>query len=274
MLVSRCGVRMIEVVTSYLEQLMLLQSEPHRSQLRRTEVPMNAAFANQDHFTTDPLPNITLKDYVKRTLLHMKCTPECFVFALAYIRRAVDKGFPLTLHSVHRLYITALTIAAKIRDDLYCSMVHYGKVGCVRAEDLAMMEMCLLAEIIDFRANVSVEEYHAMCEDITRAVMTPVAITSASTGSENELSTVSSADSTTGSRSRVTAIRSLALTSAPPIASVTPIRSSKGRLLMTGSVARATPIETRLERPVAHEQCARVRCMRSWTAECNVFSPV
>jgi len=121
-----------------------------------------------DSFCSDKEPAISMHGYVQRTVSHMRCSPECFMFALAYLRRALDRGVPISMKSVHRLYITALTIAAQVRDDLYYSMTYYGQVGGVSAADLGAMELHFLLDILDFRAEVLPEEYVAICLDVTR----------------------------------------------------------------------------------------------------------
>jgi hypothetical protein len=124
-----------------------------------------------DYFTAQAVPGLSLRDYCTRIVEYSQCTPECFLFALAYIRRAAAKGFPISELTVHRLLITAVVVAVKVRDDRRYKLVHYARIGGVDVGDLCTMELQFLMNIIDFRADVSVDEYFATCTDLSASGM-------------------------------------------------------------------------------------------------------
>jgi hypothetical protein len=155
--------------TAFLEQLMMAQKSGS-AVIRQLRLPVNDQFSDVEFFRTDIEPAISVMAYVERTVAYMRCTPECFVFAAAYLRRAADAGFPLNLRTIHRIFITALVVAAKVRDDLYYSMSYYGQIGGVSARDLGRMELHFLLSVISFEANVSVQEYATVCSDMGRAL--------------------------------------------------------------------------------------------------------
>eukprot|EP00331_Platyophrya_macrostoma_P013689 CAMPEP_0176415886 /NCGR_PEP_ID=MMETSP0127-20121128/6047_1 /TAXON_ID=938130 /ORGANISM="Platyophrya macrostoma, Strain WH" /LENGTH=316 /DNA_ID=CAMNT_0017795915 /DNA_START=54 /DNA_END=1004 /DNA_ORIENTATION=- len=170
---------MVEVVTSYLQELMVSQNDPSSrnqhvvtitSGVDPVLMPPNPKFPSYEYFCAEREPAVSLKKYVERLVHYMRCTPECFIVALAYIRRVVDAGFPIHLRSVHRLILTATVVAAKTRDDHYYSMTYYAQVGGVVVSDLNTMELRFLLDVIDFKADVSLEEYRYICCDMNLAL--------------------------------------------------------------------------------------------------------
>lgn len=168
---SNSEIRLIDTVSFYVERLIALQKNPS---LSRTPLrPANLSFPFAEYFIGQEVPSITVRDYVKRAVAHVHCSPECFVFAITYLRRVVDKGFPFNLKTVHRLFITALTVAVKSRDDFFFTMSHYGKIGGLSTKDLCEMELRFFVNILDCRADVSVEEYSLTCQEMADALGPP-----------------------------------------------------------------------------------------------------
>ncbi|RNF06522.1 cyclin [Trypanosoma conorhini] len=163
-------VQMARVITIYVQHVMKLQAGEVENAPRADIAPPNGAFPSFDFFCAEFVPGISLEKYAQRLVTYMKCTSEAFIFALAYIRRFFHLGFPLHLRSIHRVLLTSMVVAAKTRDDLYCSMSYYAQVGGVSNRDLNMMELRLLVDLLDFRAEILPDEYRAVCSDITAAV--------------------------------------------------------------------------------------------------------
>lgn len=167
---------MVEVVTSYLQELMLSQNDPacrgHQLMggVDPVVMPPNPKFPSFEYFCAEREPAVSLKKYVDRLVHYMRCTPECFILAMSYIRRVADAGFPIHLRTVHRLVLTSMVVAAKTRDDHYYSMTYYAQVGGVVVSDLNTMELRFLLDVIDFRADVPLEEYRYVCCDMNLAL--------------------------------------------------------------------------------------------------------
>ena len=63
---------------------------------------------------------------------YASCSKECFILALIYIDRLIQRNnFLLTELNVHRVVITAVLLAAKFFDDAYYNNAYYAKVGGV-----------------------------------------------------------------------------------------------------------------------------------------------
>eukprot|EP00656_Telonema_subtile_P046060 TRINITY_DN52386_c0_g1_i1.p1 TRINITY_DN52386_c0_g1~~TRINITY_DN52386_c0_g1_i1.p1 ORF type:complete len:194 (+),score=11.16 TRINITY_DN52386_c0_g1_i1:88-669(+) len=121
------------------------------------------SFHSYDYFRASQQPDISIDKYNERLLAYMRCSKECYVFAFAYLLKAASNGVPINERSIHRLWLTALVVAAKARDDFYFNMSYYGQVGGVSRQDMAAMEVRFLVNMIKFDTNVSTAEYTQIC---------------------------------------------------------------------------------------------------------------
>lgn len=82
---------------------------------------------------------------------YASCSNECFVLALIYIDRLIQRNnFLLTELNVHRVVITSVLLAAKFFDDAYYNNAYYAKVGGVLTSEMNGLEVDFL-----FRINFS-----------------------------------------------------------------------------------------------------------------------
>jgi hypothetical protein len=95
---------------------------------------------------------------------YASCSSECFILALIYIDRLIQRNnFLLTHLNVHRVVISAVLVAAKFFDDAYYNNAYYAKVGGVLVSELNSLEVEFLFRI-NFGLHVSpelYEKYHA-----------------------------------------------------------------------------------------------------------------
>ena len=97
--------------------------------------------------------NKLIPSMIKRCRIHKyaSCSNECFILALIYIDRLIQRNnFLLTELNVHRVVITAILLAAKFFDDAYYNNAYYAKVGGVLVSELNSLEVEFL-----FRINFS-----------------------------------------------------------------------------------------------------------------------
>jgi hypothetical protein len=86
-----------------------------------------------------------------RVLKYASCSNECFILALIYIDRLIQRNnFLLTELNVHRVVITSILLAAKFFDDAYYNNAYYAKVGGVLVSEMNGLEVDFL-----FRINFS-----------------------------------------------------------------------------------------------------------------------
>lgn len=96
-------------------------------------------------FHSSRVPSISLWDYVRRFAKYSICSEECFIVTMVLMDRYVCRTkVPITLRNVHRLYITAMTLSVKLRDDSYYSNAYYASIGGVLNGELNVLELELL----------------------------------------------------------------------------------------------------------------------------------
>lgn len=87
-------------------------------------------------------PNIDVQAYLDRIYQYAACSGECFILALIYIDRLIQKSnFVVTYLNVHRVIITSVTLAAKFFDDQYYNNQYYGRVGGIPCLELNSLEL-------------------------------------------------------------------------------------------------------------------------------------
>lgn len=127
------------------------------------------------------------KSVFNRIHKYATCSNECFILALIYIDRLIQRNnFLLTELNVHRVVITAVLLAAKFFDDAYYNNAYYAKVGGVLVSEMNGLEVDFL-----FRVNFSLhvtpdlfQKYreellsHTNMHEMVPAPLLPVAVAS------------------------------------------------------------------------------------------------
>lgn len=113
---------------------------------------------------------------------YASCSNECFILALIYIDRLIQRNnFLLTELNVHRVVITAILLAAKFFDDAYYNNAYYSKVGGVLVSEMNGLEVDFLFRI-NFSLHVTPEVFekykaelvaHSMNAGVTIPPQTP-----------------------------------------------------------------------------------------------------
>lgn len=108
---------------------------------------------------TEPL--ISVPDYLARLSRFFQCSKECFVLSVIYIDRMLQSNSHVWLCAlnVHRLAVTALTLAVKFAEDTFYSNAYYAKVGGLPLREMNHLEATLL-RMVGFRLHVLPWEYH------------------------------------------------------------------------------------------------------------------
>lgn len=105
-----------------------------------------------DHFTVQsPItrfhalqpPQITITTYLLRIARYTNCSEECFVLALIYIDRLINKNgnFQVLYLNVHRLIIISIMVSAKYFDDQYYNNAYFATVGGVSCKEIGLLEI-------------------------------------------------------------------------------------------------------------------------------------
>lgn len=134
------GLAIVRVLAAVLDRLVCANSP-----LARTE-------PNQvTKFHALKAPGIGIQLYLERIHKYASCSSQCFILALIYIDRLIQRNnFLLTELNVHRVIVTAILLAAKFFDDAYYNNAYYAKVGGVLISEMNGLEVDFL-----FRINFS-----------------------------------------------------------------------------------------------------------------------
>merc|ERR1719469_973597 len=105
-------------------------------------------------------PQLPIRNYIIMMHNRFACSPECFLMALAYIKRLL-LSFPalrLTQLNVHRFMLVSLISAIKQLEDVHETNTFYARKGGMAVKELNRLEVVFL-QALDWRAHVSVDEY-------------------------------------------------------------------------------------------------------------------
>jgi hypothetical protein len=160
------GLAIVQVLAAVLDRLVI----------------QNASIAMGDpgqvtKFHAMKAPGIGVLQYLERIHKYASCSSECFILALIYIDRLIQRNnFLLTDLNVHRVVITAVLLAAKFFDDAYYNNAYYAKIGGVLVSEINGLEVDFL-----FRINFSLhvtpdvfDKYRAQLWSHSAPVLSPV----------------------------------------------------------------------------------------------------
>lgn len=114
----------------------------------------------------DHLSDAPSSRYSSRIHKYASCSNECFILALIYIDRLIQRNnFLLTELNVHRVVITAVLLAAKFFDDAYYNNAYYAKVGGVLVSEMNGLEVDFLFRI-NFSLHVTPDLFQKYREEL------------------------------------------------------------------------------------------------------------
>jgi len=108
---------------------------------------------------------LSASHFVRRIVKYGHCSPCCLLVGMIYVQRVEDriadqqKSRPtINAFNIQRLLLTAVMLASKYLDDLYCSNKQWALIGDISTQELNALELHLLS-LLRFSASVSREEY-------------------------------------------------------------------------------------------------------------------
>ena len=118
-------------------------------------------------FSSISEPSISIITYLKRLSRGAVCSATVFVFAAIYLDRALrTKKLPITKLSVHRVVLSAVSAAAKFVDDNVVQDAIFAQTGGVTPYEFGRLERIFIAEVLEWRLFVSVEEMNQVAEQM------------------------------------------------------------------------------------------------------------
>eukprot|EP00041_Stephanoeca_diplocostata_P016896 m.335059 g.335059 ORF g.335059 m.335059 type:complete len:391 (-) comp20521_c0_seq1:228-1400(-) len=112
---------------------------------------------------------ISIRDYLLHIAKAGLCSKECFIIALVYAERLLEKqeNFTLSRKNVHRFMLVSIMIASKILDDFYCRNVFYAKAGGLSVDAINDLELQMVF-MLDFVLQVQPEEFALYRDSLRR----------------------------------------------------------------------------------------------------------
>jgi hypothetical protein len=138
---------------------------------RLIEVNSNNFNNQQDFiakFQCSYAPDVSILAYLERIRKYANCSDCCFIVALIYIDRIIEKrNVILTQLNIHRLLLTCVLLAAKFFDDLFYNNAFYAKLGGITTNELNSLEIEML-KLINFSLSVNRDSYDHYCYELQR----------------------------------------------------------------------------------------------------------
>lgn len=149
----------ISACTKYLDSFALCH---------RDYFPLPTHCQPESVFFSVSKPDISTDQYLRRLVNYTQCSPAAFPVFLIFLDRIATRNpsLRITPHNLHRLVITALTLACKILDDQCFSNVHYAKVGGIpTVGEMNRLELQFLF-FAGFELHVVVDEYYTKLQHL------------------------------------------------------------------------------------------------------------
>lgn len=125
-------------------------------------------------FNTLAPPSITVLKYLRFLRDKAKCSRACFIVALIYIDRLLEKNtqISITPNTVHKLFLTSILTASKFVTDLSYSNTTWASFGGVRTEEMNILEREFLF-LLQFSLVISKDEYEKYDKELnSKSAMT------------------------------------------------------------------------------------------------------
>ena len=120
-------------------------------------------------FASGKIPRISIDRFVRRLAQYTKCDDYDFIVCLILIDRLLyNRPYRLNMYVFHRMFLTALLVAIKSRQDIVYTNQYYSEVGGVTLHQLNIMEEEFILAL-DWDVYVDREIFdNFMCEIVQR----------------------------------------------------------------------------------------------------------
>ena len=114
---------------------------------------------NEMIFSSNSIPNISIKDYLIRIQTYSCIEKSTLVLALILIDHLNKKSeLILTYYNIHRILFGAILISIKLNEDSYYDNKFYSQIAGVSMKELKMIEYTFI-ELNNFNVFVDNNEY-------------------------------------------------------------------------------------------------------------------
>lgn len=104
-------------------------------------------------------PDVSIDSYLSRIHKYARCSESCFIVALIFIDRIIEKkNLVLSYLNIHRILIASVLISLKFMDDFFYNNAFYAKLGGISTQEMNALELELLL-FLEFSLHVSTDVY-------------------------------------------------------------------------------------------------------------------
>ena len=107
---------------------------------------------------------MSFQSYVYRWVSHVGCDACVFVAAAVLVDRLWAR-LPVAPSNVHRVWATAVLLAAKMYDDFLCTNARYAEVAGIPLAELNALETRMLA-LLDYRLFISADDFERFSQPL------------------------------------------------------------------------------------------------------------
>eukprot|EP00792_Barthelona_sp_PAP020_P004599 TRINITY_DN222_c0_g1_i1.p1 TRINITY_DN222_c0_g1~~TRINITY_DN222_c0_g1_i1.p1 ORF type:complete len:207 (+),score=44.57 TRINITY_DN222_c0_g1_i1:85-621(+) len=124
----------------------------------------SSGFNSNNPFSSLSVPSLGVQAYMLRIQKYANCSPSALIGAGIYLDRIItlNPDMLISIHSFHRLFLTAVVLAAKYFDDKFFTNRYYSRVGGVKMAELNKLEIEFLFKL-KFTLQISTEEFEDYC---------------------------------------------------------------------------------------------------------------
>ena len=110
-------------------------------------------------FSSKKVPNISIKDYLKRIQTYSELENSTLIVSLIYIDRICQLGkIVLTSHNIHRILFCAIYLALKYNEDQIYKTDYYAQIAGISIKELNLLENEFVS-FIDFNFFIDDQLY-------------------------------------------------------------------------------------------------------------------
>lgn len=113
------------------------------------------------YFSSKYIPEVTIKDYIKRLYTSSNDPEEIFICTYIIIKRFYQKNSIFANNeNIHRIFLVAYVCTCKFILDMYLCMSEYARIGGISVHEINSLEKLFLLKI-DWDLYISPNEYSA-----------------------------------------------------------------------------------------------------------------
>lgn len=157
--ISDCEISEVEKSKFSLQKLITSIANVLIEIIQENSTTSNASYIKKDFFFSKQIPKISLEDYIKRIVTLSNIEIPTLISSIMYIDRLCERNtYVLCNNNIHRIFLSAIVVSAKINEDRHVSSGDFAKIGGVSIEEMNNLEY-KFCSYLDYNLYISQEYY-------------------------------------------------------------------------------------------------------------------